>query len=101
MPRRLILSKRTSKKLDKLLEYLETEWSEKVKRDYLSKFEETLKLVKEKPEIFPSTETVKGLHKCVITKQTTVYYRFDELKIYIVTLFDNRQNPKKLKDETK
>jgi hypothetical protein len=37
MPRKVIISKRASVKLDRLLTYLEEEWSEKVKEINLSK----------------------------------------------------------------
>ena len=43
----------------------------------------------------------QGLYKCVVTKQTTFYYRVSvELKeIEIITIFDTRQNPNKLKKD--
>jgi plasmid stabilization system protein ParE len=34
--RDIVLSKRAAQKLEKLLEYLETEWSERVKNNYSS-----------------------------------------------------------------
>lgn len=35
----------------------------------------------------------------VVTKQTSFFYRFDTKTITIVTIFDNRMNPKRLKKE--
>ena len=101
MSRKIILSKKASKKLGELLEYLETEWSAKVKNDYIKKLEKSLAIIKQNPNNFQESNIKKGLHKCVITKQTTIYYKFDKDKIYVVTLFDNRQDPKKLKKEIK
>lgn len=40
-------------------------------------------------------------HHCLVSKQTTLYYTFDKKRVYVVTIFDNRMNPKKLKQETK
>ena len=37
----------------------------------------------------------------VVTKQTSLFYRFDSESITIVALFDNRMNPAKLKKEIK
>lgn len=37
-----------------------------------------------------------GLHKCVVTKQTFVYYLFDEKTIKIAAIFDNRLDSDKL-----
>ncbi len=32
-------------------------------------------------------------------RHSTLYYRYDNSTIYIVTLFDNRQNPKRIKKD--
>jgi len=96
MSRVIKLSKRTTKKLDELLEYLENEWSEKVKIDFIDKFDRILTIIKLNPESFQKSDLVKGLHQCVITSQTTIYYCYDKNFVYINTIFDNRQNPKKL-----
>lgn len=99
--RKIKLSKRASNKLDKLLEYLETEWSLKVKSDFIKKLDKSLKQIQKYPDSSPQTDFVKGLHMLVVTKQTSVFYRFDSKTISVVTIFDNRMNPKKLKKETK
>lgn len=54
-----------------------------------------------KPEVFPKSNIKSGLYKCVITRQTTMYYTFNEKSIYVLTIFDSRQDPEKLKDEVK
>jgi plasmid stabilization system protein ParE len=99
MSRKLVLSKRASGKLDKLLEYLETEWSIRIKNNFIKKLDRSLQILKEKPESSPKSDRVNGLYKCVVTKQTTVYYKFDSKKLYIVTIFDTRQDPKRLNKE--
>jgi len=101
MLREIKLSVQSEKKLDKLLAYLETEWSEKIKKDFIKKLDRSFDKIKRYPESFPQTDLIKGLHKCVVTQQTTLYYKFDDTRVYIVTLFDNRQDPLKLEKETK
>jgi len=101
MIRTIKLSKRAAKKLDKLLEYLETEWSVKVKQEFIDKLDKSLKLIQKNPDLFPESTMKRDLHKCVLTKQTTIFYRVDKKNINIVTLFDNRQDPKKLDKETR
>jgi plasmid stabilization system protein ParE len=100
MKREIRLSKRAAKKLDNLLVFLEKEWSVKVKHDFIHKLDNSLKQIKEFPESFPESEKIKGLRKCVVTKQTTVFYNFTDNAINIVTIFDNRQNPQKLINDT-
>jgi plasmid stabilization system protein ParE len=97
MSRTVIISKLAERKLNKLFEYLIAKWSIKVKNEFIKKLDKSISLIKEQPESFLSSEKEKGLRKCVITKQTTLYYRFDKNKIKVVTLFDTRQNPTELK----
>ena len=101
MNRKVVLSKRASLKLEELLEYLESEWSVKTKVDFVNKLDKKLNLIKSNPECSPQSNFIKGLRKCVVTKQTTIYYKYDKFKVYIVTLFDNRQDPRRLKKEIK
>ena len=101
MRREIRLSKRAMKKLDSLLVYLEEEWSKKVKHEFVLKLDKSLKQIQKLPDSFPESEKIRGLRKCVVTKQTTVFYKYSATTIDIITIFDNRQNPKSLKTETK
>ncbi len=98
--RRIILSKRSSNKLNKLLEYFENEWSLKVRNDFLRKFDKSLSQIQNFPESSPETDYVKGLRMLVITKQTSIFYRFNTKTITIVAIFDNRMNPSRIQKET-
>ncbi|MEI8084683.1 MAG: type II toxin-antitoxin system RelE/ParE family toxin [Paludibacter sp.] len=99
--RRVVLSKTAANKLDILLKYLEFEWSEKVKHNFIEKLDNSTEQIRRYPLSCEKSQLKLGLHRCIVTKQTTLYYTFDTKRIYIVTLFDNRMNPKKLKEETK
>ena len=48
------------------------------------------------PKSCPESKAVKNLYKCVVTKQTTFYYRINVEVIEIATLFDTHQDPHKL-----
>jgi len=95
------LSKRAEIKLESLFNYLETKWSSRVKNNFINKLEKAIRQIQQHPEGFPKSDIIKGLHKHVITRQTTIYYKFDKKYIYIVTVFDSRRNPKKLVEESK
>lgn len=60
------------------------------------KIEKALELISKSPEICPST-SVKNVRRCVITEQTTLYFRIINLEIELLTFFDTRQHPKKRK----
>lgn len=99
MSRKVIISKTAEKKLSKLFTYLLKDWNQKVKTDFVKKLDENIETIRKTPDIFPESENKTGLHKCVITKQTTLFYRFNSKKIIIVTIFDTRQSPNKLKKD--
>ena len=82
----------------KLTFYLLENWSLHTKNDFLNKFDNKISQIKHQPYSCIESIKFKGLYKCVVTKQTTFYYRFSEKKqeIEIITIFDTRQNPNKL-----
>ncbi len=72
MSRNIRLSKRASRNLDKLLGYLEAEWSGKVKLDFIDKLDSGLKHLSQFPESHPKSNLKKDLHRFVLTRQTTI-----------------------------
>ena len=96
MKRKVVMSKTAKKKLDALFAYLIEEWSLQVRDNLVKKLDRCINIIKEKPEVFPESTLRKGLRKCVVTKQTTLFYKSDSKNITIVTIFDTRSNPDKL-----
>lgn len=80
----------------KLLNYLQEEWGEKVKKQFNDRLQAVLKTISEKPHLYPTSSKLKNVKRCVVSKQTSLYYRVEKDKISLVTLFDTRKNPKKL-----
>ena len=99
MIRKVVISKTTEKKLDSLFNYLIEKWSIKVKNDFIEKLDYSIELIRNQPELFPESKEGKKIRKCVVTKQTTLFYRFTSKQINVITIFDTRQSPKKLKKE--
>lgn len=97
----VVLSKRAKIKLENLLDYLEKEWSLKSKNDFIKKLDRSIAQISRLPESCPESRVFKGLYKCVVTRQTTLYFRLNDRTIEIITLFDTRQNPDKLKKNYK
>ena len=95
--REVVFSKTSVKKLLLLLEYLETEWSVNVRNAFELKLENCIEILIKMPESFPKSNSKNDIHKCLVTKQTTIYYRFNSKKIEISAIFDTRQNPKNIK----
>ena len=97
------LSELAESKLLKLSEYLLEEWNKKTRDKFIQKLTEKIDQISLQPDSCPESSEFKGLFKCVVTKQTTFYYRINtKLKeIEIITLFDTRQNPEKLNRDIK
>lgn len=98
---RVFLSELAESKLLKLTEYLIENWNVRAKDKFISKLSEKIDLISIQPESCPKSSEIDGLYKCVVTKQTTFYYRIlrEKEEIEIITLFDSRQHPKKLKKD--
>jgi plasmid stabilization system protein ParE len=101
MKRTIIFSKNAENKLFELLAYLEFKWSKKVKDKFILKLDKVIYLIQTEPEIFPKSEFNTKHHKCVLSKQTTIYYKFSTKEVRILAFFDTRQDPNQIKKDIK
>lgn len=79
-----------------LLEYLELKWSVKVRDKFISKLDKSIYLIQNDPEVFPKSQVNKNQYRYVLSKQTTIYYRYNSKQIRVLAFFDTRQNPIKI-----
>ncbi|KIA89556.1 type II toxin-antitoxin system RelE/ParE family toxin [Kaistella jeonii] len=79
--------------LEKTIEYLEINFTEKEIKKLAKKTETVLELISINPLIFPKSEN-KEIYKVVILKINTLYYRITGNDVEILSFFSNRQNPK-------
>lgn len=96
MAKKVVLSSSAKQKLEGLLGYLQQEWSENVKQEFIEKLDAKINQVSHYPKSCPESSVIKGLYKCVVTKRTTFYYRIKENEIEVAAFFDTRQDPEKL-----
>lgn len=99
MRKQVKISAKAQEKLEKLFIYLLENWSYRVKQDFIKKLDAFIHQIQLNPEQFEESKVKSGLRRCVVTRQTTIYYTFDDINIYIVAVFDTRQNPNKLSRE--
>lgn len=88
----VFLSPEAEEQLQNLLDYLETSWGSKVCDNFIEKFEHALQNIAWSPLAYPMSDKLSGLHKCVVTRQTSIYYQLDGHAILVVAILDNRQN---------
>lgn len=96
---KIIWSDEALTNLKDIINYLEDHWSEAEIKKFSQLLEKHLNLLQENPFLFLLSTQLSGLRKSVISKQNTIYYRIVRNNVHIITLFDNRQSPRKLKDK--
>ena len=91
MGKKVVLSPTAKTKLSNLLDYLETEWSARVKKDFIKKLDQSISRISQYPKSCPESIEVKGLFKCVVTKQTSLFYRIKTKEIEVVTQIEPKR----------
>ncbi len=91
------ISERASKNLDEILKYLEVKWSLRVRDKFLDILMAKVQLISENPYIYPSSVIKKSIYRCVLTRQTILYYRVKSDEVEIITIQDARKDLRNLK----
>jgi len=91
------LTLESSQQLDKIFSYLLETWSEKIAKEFIKKIYSKTSYIQEFPQLYPLTEIRKNVRRCVILKQVSLYYKNIDSSILILSIFDTRQSPDKLK----
>jgi plasmid stabilization system protein ParE len=94
---KIIWTDEALKNLKGIIIYLENRWTKKEITKFSKLLDHQLELIENNPLLFAEGENSKGIRKSVLSKQTTIYYQISNYEIEIISLFDNRQTPKKLK----
>ncbi len=98
---KVFLSPLAEWKLELLLEHIEFNWSRKSRDKFLAKILKSFDKVAKYPKSCRESEEFPDLFECVVTKQTSFYYRIKSDEIEIITVTDNRQDPNRIKEELK
>lgn len=93
---KIIWSEEAVNNLRYIIDYLEHNWTEREVRKFVHKLEKLIDTIKNQPFAFPASKKM-GIRRAVLTRQTAIYYEIFNDTIKIVTLFDTRRNPAKLK----
>lgn len=90
---RITISQRAQGNLVILLNYLEVNWSVRIRKDFLERLIRLIRLIRENPYLFPISEFGHGVRRCKISKHNALYYRIKLNEIESITIHDMRQNP--------
>jgi len=90
-------SERASAEYEKLVIYLQNEWGRDIAFRVTIEIDQKIVRIKNSPEQFPIFKKKKNVRRCVASPQTSIYFRVNKDMIEIMSVFDNRQNPRKRK----
>jgi len=86
-----------TKNLESIVAYLESNWTPKELKKFFRKLEKQLLILSLFPEAYPISLKKKQVHRCVFSKNLTIYYITADDSLIILSLFDTRQDPSKLR----
>jgi plasmid stabilization system protein ParE len=88
-------SKRADQKFDKIIQYLENEWGEKVTTTFVNKVYDFLDNLSMLPNLGTIENKQHNIRGFTISKQVNIFYKVKSDQIIILDFFDNRQSPKR------
>ena len=94
MAYKIIVKKRFSNKLIKLLYYLETEWGKTIADRFANKLEKRMDNLSKHPFTGIKSEYFGNARSILVTKHNRLFYRVKETIIEIINLYDTRMNPR-------
>jgi len=65
--------------------------------DFKKRLSKQISLIEQNPNLFPISKYNPRLRKAILSKQTTIFYEVSGQLIYIVFLFNNKQDIEKIK----
>jgi len=81
----------------KLLDYLLSEWGEEIALRIKEQIDNAAHRIQNSPEHFQVFIKSRNIRRCVISPQTSLFFRVHKKEIVIMSIFDNRRSPKKRK----
>ncbi len=88
---------RAEEEYNKLIDYLNGEWGPEITGRIIGEFKQSIARIQNSPEQFPIFLKAKKTRRCVVSPQTSIFFKVYKEEIRILTVFDNRQNPRKRK----
>ncbi len=89
-------SKRAYGEYEAILDYVSEQFGAVVAARVDIYFEEVIDLIAINPRLFPFSDKRKNLRRCVISPQTTLYYRFNGECVELASFRGNQMDPRKL-----
>ena len=95
MVKAIVWNRRASNNFNAIIEYLQSEWGDKVAKDFVNRTYRIIELIAVNPEMGSMEHFDKQIRGFVITKHNTLFYRIEDERLILLNFFDNRQDPGK------
>jgi plasmid stabilization system protein ParE len=89
-------STRAYKEYEEILDYVFKKFGADIALKVDKHFEEVIDNIAINPHLYPLSEKKTNLRRCVVSPQTTIYYRFNGEHVELASFRGNRLNPKTL-----
>ncbi len=80
-----------------LLDYMESEFGEVVLWRWVDDVESAIELIRTNPQLYPFARPRSRARRAVVHEFLTIYYREKKDSVELISLWDNRRNPRKIK----
>jgi plasmid stabilization system protein ParE len=87
--------------LETVSDWLFEKWDLLVLDNFIDLYQAKINVIAEHPSRYPIIHQASKLRKAVLTKHNIILYRDMEDRIEIISIFDTRQNPDKIKSFVK
>ena len=94
---KLVWSERALADLRNIIDHRTENWTQKEIRTFAKKLDKRLEIIAINPRLFPQSKKRRNIRRSVLTKQTVIYYEAIRDTVTLISLFDTRQAPSKLK----
>ena len=83
--------------LEEILFYLNNRWTQREIDNFKKRLAKQISVIEQNPNLFPISRYNPRLRKAVLSKQTTIFYQVSEQIIYLVYLFNTKQDIERIK----
>jgi len=94
MAKEVVWSKRAFSGFERVIAYLEKEWTSKEVQSFVQATNRIVAYISEYPRMFKKTSK-PDTHEALITPHNMLIYKIYPTKIVLLAFWDTRQNPKK------
>ena len=99
--RKIVISSQAKEDIENNISYLSENWDHKVVKQFLQKLDTFYFIVSVNPKLFSLHNKSKNIRKYLVSRHNIIYYRVSKQEVQILTFFDTRQNPSKLRKKLK